>query len=205
MFALRTEKETTIDRLLLLYLINEADKYILLGRLLLQKLTFLSEKGMISRRIKGLNYKFFRWEHGPMTEQIYQDCEMLHKAGLIDRTEWPIGATKDGKLLLESFLKFTEKEGNKEILSIISNVVKKYARLSASDIKKLVYDIVIVPVGWKKKVRIGNIPHGDDIIMKLEEKEVDKLFRLNEEDLDDLEMSLMVTKEMMELSKHSAR
>ena len=112
--------EIAIDRLLLLYLIKEANRYVALGRTRLQKFAFLSEYKMLSNKIKGLNLKFFRWNIGPMSEEVYQDCEVLCRVGLINGTEWPIALTEFGKRFLTSFLDVIRKKRNNErILEII--------------------------------------------------------------------------------------
>lgn len=188
---IRDADEIIIDRLLLLYLINEVNKYTSLGRTKLQKLIFLSEYNMLRNNIKGLNLKFFRWDLGPMSEEIYQDCDFLCSVGLINSTSWPIILTKLGKGFLNSFLYDIRKKGENEIiLSIISGVAKNYGSMHINKLKKYVYNITIKPVGMEGKHKIKEIPLGIDIITKIEDKKAKTFFELNKKDIEDFEISL---------------
>src|SRR5713226_780820 len=77
--AMRTEIETLIDKLLLLYSIEQGNKYGLMeGTFKLQKVPFASELSMNEQGTKGFNYTFFKYWYGPMSKEIYVDGTALH-------------------------------------------------------------------------------------------------------------------------------
>jgi len=195
MYSIRDKKEEIIDRLLLLYLIGEANKVTGIGKLLLQKLVFLAEKAMISDGIKGFNFRFFRYNLGPFTEEIYIDSKKLFSAGLLRETEWPFRLTKQGKALLENIYSFIVKRcDNKEVLSIIEKTVGKYAKYNTEKIKKFVYAIKIQPIGESKILPIKDVSSGYWLTEKIDEKKAKKSFTLNEKLMEDLEYEFELTK-----------
>lgn len=196
MLSIRNEKEEIIDMLLLLYLIREANKYADIGKVLLQKLVFLAEKEMVKNGIKGFNFRFFRYDLGPFTEEIYRDSERLYNAGLLRETEWPFRLTECGNALLENIYSSIVKRGdNREVLKIIEKIVHKYAKYNVEKIKRFVYAIKIQPLGESKTLTIKDIRSGYWLIEKINEKKAKKLFTLNEELIEDLDYEFQLTKE----------
>ncbi|RLG79301.1 MAG: hypothetical protein DRO40_13010 [Thermoprotei archaeon] len=98
-----------------------------LGRTKLMKLLFLIDleaKRRLSRTVTGLEW--FRWFYGPFTTEIYPVLEELLDAGFIDldvyvhddlRTEYTYKVAKDMKTNIP-----------KEVMKIVKDVVKKYAK-----------------------------------------------------------------------------
>lgn len=196
MLSIRNEKEEIIDMLLLLYLIREANKYAHIGKVLLQKLVFLAEKAMVNNDIKGFNFRFFRYDLGPFTEEIYRDSEKLYNAGLLRETEWPFRLTECGNALLENiYSSIVRRSNNREVLNIIEKIVRKYAKYDVEKIKQFVYAIKIQPLGESKTLPIKDIRSGYWLIKKIDEKKAKKSFTLDEELIEDLDYEFQLTKE----------
>jgi uncharacterized protein YwgA len=196
MFNVRNIKEEAIDTLLLLYLIKEAHKYGDIGKVMLQKLVFLVEREMASSDIRGFNFRFFRYNLGPFTEEIYRDSEKLYNAGLLHENEWPFRLTEQGSALLENIhSSIIGRSENREVLSVIEKIVSNYAKYDVERIKKFVYGIKIQPIGESQILPIREVPLGYWLIQKIDEKKAKKSFTLDEELIEDLEYQFQLTKE----------
>jgi hypothetical protein len=80
--AKRTPKDKILDRFLTLYVLTRASKHVpKLGRVQLQKIMFLSEWKMISQKMKGLNYNYIKFEHGPYSPELQDDMDRFAKLG----------------------------------------------------------------------------------------------------------------------------
>src|SRR3972149_10600872 len=55
-------------------------------RLKAMKLVFLANHSMLQRRVKGLNCTFYRWNYGPLSNEVYGAWARLIHAGLMHET-----------------------------------------------------------------------------------------------------------------------
>jgi hypothetical protein len=189
---MRTELEILTDKLLMLYSVEQANKYgYIEGTFKLQKIPFASQLKMNSDFVKGFNYSFFRYIHGPMSKEIYEDGAALHKAGLITTLQGPIKLTENGKKLFDSIQSLYEE--NKRVVDYIDSAAQKYAALSFGQLKREIYDLSIEWAGdtWK----VGKIPPYIDVLSKLEPLEAKAQFTLDDDWVDSLWGTLHYTEE----------
>ncbi len=189
---MRTEIETLIDKLLLLYSIEQGNKYGLMeGTFKLQKVPFASELSMNEQGTKGFNYTFFKYWYGPISKEIYEDGTTLHVGGLITTLEGPIKLTQRGREVFD-MLGPLYKE-NQEITEFIDSAAKAYASLSFGALKQKIYDLSVRWAGDKWKV--GKIPPCVDVLTKLDANEARKQFRVDDDWVDSLWGTLNYTEE----------
>ena len=189
--AMRTDRETIIDRLLLLYSVERANAYGQMDIFKLQKIPFASELNMHADRTKGLNYTFFKWAHGPMTKEIYEDGGILHSAGLITTLKEPIRLADRGAQVLDSLRSLCKE--NEPILGYIDAAAQKYAPLSFIEVKK---DIYRLTVEWNgEQWEVGKIPPCADVLVKLDEEKAIRRFVLDDDWVDSLWGTFSYTEE----------
>lgn len=189
---MRTEAEIITDRLLLLHAVKQANKHgCMEGTFKLQKIPFASQLAMNQEAKKGFNYSFFRFTHGPISKEIYDDGGVLHSAGLITTLKGPIKLTDAGAKLYDSLHDVYAE--NLEILAYIDFVAKSYASLTFGSLKKKIYDLTVDWGGDKWKV--GEIPEYTDVLTKLESEEAKSVFKIDDDWIDSLWGSLHYTAE----------
>jgi uncharacterized protein YwgA len=188
---MRNDKELVSDRLLLLYAIQQSNKYGYMDRFKLQKIPFASELAMNKSSTKGLNYTFFRYLYGPMSKEVYEDGGALHVGGLITTLKGPIELTEEGLRLVDSVSLIYEE--NRDITSYIDVVSKEYAPLDFGPLKKKIYDLTLTWGGDVWTVR--EFPAYTDMLKSLSEAEAKISFRLDDDWIDSLWGPLNYTKE----------
>ena len=70
---MRSPADTTIDRLLLLYLLKISAPFGIDGDVKLQDLVFLSELQMFGKQATGFHYRFFRYAYGGYSKELADD------------------------------------------------------------------------------------------------------------------------------------
>jgi len=154
----RTSDEHIVDKVLLVKLIKLAQGKGRLVTIPLHKLTFLSEKQMNDKGLKGFNYTFFRDFFGPAAPEIYGDFGELIGAGLI--RDCPFRLTSSGEELLEGLEAAMRRNGNRSIVEIIEEVTRKNS-IETKALKEKVYKMEIkLPNG--STMRVSDIPYQPD-------------------------------------------
>jgi uncharacterized phage-associated protein len=180
---MRTAKETLIDRLLMLYTVGRANQCgFMEGPFKLQKLPFAAQMRMNSQRQKGFSYTFFRYDHGPMSTEVYEDRDALQRSGMITGHQGPVRLTARGREVLSSAAPLFKK--NRQIVSHIDWAASKYAGLSFGRLKDAIYGTKVKVRG--KTVLIRDIPACVNVLTKLSEGEAQAEFRLSDDWLDSL-------------------
>jgi len=91
-------KTALANRLLLLWLIDDASKKGSIGITKTHKLTFLSQYEMMKQEEKGFSYNFIKWSKGPVSKELKEDVTWLNKRKLIDITRYKVKShTPDGQ------------------------------------------------------------------------------------------------------------
>lgn len=172
----RSFEEQVLDKLLLIYLIEKANKYIN-GMTKLQKIVFTSEWTMVNKKIKAFNYDIFKYKQGPYSFQLEEDIKYLEKNNLIE-IEKVITVTDRGKEILLR-LKDNIKR-NRNVVRIIDSIVETLSRKNLDDILKMVYGAEFkLPDG--RIMKINDIPIETLMIKKLKEGEAKEKFTIPEE------------------------
>lgn len=180
----RTSQEKTIDRLLVLYSIKECyEKHNLkaLSETKMQKLVFLSEKRLIDRRVKALNYNFVRLLYPTFSSELSKDLTDFIRLGYL--TEPWLGQTTRMKMILEDFEEIFRR--NYQSLDIIDEVLSEYANVPTNRLVQMVYRMP-----WMKSKRVSELHIGVPMLYPLETENAHKIFKVMEDELEDLEICL---------------
>lgn len=185
----RSPREVIVDRLLLMHLIDRANKKKdLYGMTKLQKLVFLTEYSMVKEGIKGFNYGFYKWHFGPFSREIYEDLDRL-VSNEIATERMRIELTDRGREILEECAEIFEE--NKQAMKCLDRVLEKHADKPTHGLMELTYNIPIeYPLfkGFPKKIK--EIPEGWDLISKLDEDLAKTMFNLSDEWMETLDTIL---------------
>lgn len=189
---MRDFKESLIDKLLLLYIIDKTIKLKgnILGKLKLQKLCFLGEWELMKQERKGLHFLFYRHKLGPFSKDVAFDYDFLVYKQHLFKTLFNLKS--DGKILLSSFLKCTKNiSGNKEVFDILNTVLSKWGKYCGRELANLVYEMQIKPYGMPtKKLKIRDIPMGVDILTPQQYRNFKKKFFIPDDLAEDFAYTL---------------
>lgn len=180
----RTSTEKTVDRLLTLYLVNECyetHNLRALSETKLQKLVFLSEKDLIDRRIKAFNYRFVRLLYPTFSSELRRDLKKFVRHGYLSEP-W-FGQTHQMKMMLEDFGDILRR--NRSLLAVIDEVLSNYAHIRTNRLINLVYRMI-----WTRGKPIKNLKLGTPMLYPLRNEKAREVFRITEEELEDLEICL---------------
>ncbi|MCJ7609716.1 Panacea domain-containing protein [Candidatus Bathyarchaeota archaeon] len=185
----RTEAEATIDRFLLLSLIQEAHRTrSLWGKTKLEKLVYLSQYALEKMKTKAFNYYFYKWHYGPFSDQIYRDLDGLTQCGVIrlrSRNNDEMVSTTSGIQLLETYSDILKK--NRDIYEPIEEIVLDHKDYTADEIKEEIYNTVVF-YDRRKYVRDARL--GEPLLFKLPEHETRITFRIGKKELESLFITL---------------
>ena len=173
-------QEEITNRALLLYLIDKT-KEGYLGITRLMKLTFLTELKMAESKIKGFDYWFYKWYYGPFTREIYDDLDYSMQNELITEQRG-FKPTNRGLEFLNEIRDLLDE--NRDILKYIDKSIEEYGSMELNTLMNRVYEIE--PLGIRKKIK--DFQMGEHILINLDDVEVDKVFEINEEWLETLDI-----------------
>ena len=179
MRTIRTPQESASDTLLSLVLFDfcAPDSGILGDRLKATKLLFLATFESACRRLKSLNYSFYRYTHGPFTRELYATWQELNDLGYLDVPSNPSGdivITEEGRAAARYFLSRMESgavPGVEVVKTVFTQVADTYGPLSTPELLKRVYDMKVIPVGWQEQAVIRDVPTGAYFTCILEPKQ----------------------------------
>jgi len=186
----RNPEEAIVDKVLLLYFIKKAEeKGKIWGITKLMKLVFFGEREMVKDRVKGFNYKFYRWHLGPFTPQIYEDLEFLIENELVTEREG-IETTDHGEAILSELDDLLKLKENKAVLEYIDRLVDRYASEGTGELMKAAYESEVELIPFKIKARVRDVPAGYDLVTKLSETEAREAFEIDDAWLETLDILL---------------
>jgi len=182
-------KATLINRLLLLYLIDDAKQYKPIPITKTHKLAYLAQKEMNKKSEKGFSYYFKKLSKGPFSDGIGRDVDWLEEAQLLGAEVYEdhefFYATQHGHTVLTDFKEMFER--NKSFTSIINAVNHKYAHYNSQQLVRLVH-------GQKNpvqpKITIHETLHGEAILFYLNDEVAKKKFDITEEEEESLDIYL---------------
>lgn len=140
---MRSQSDTTIDRLLLLYLLKAAAPCGIDGDVKFQQLVFLSELQMLGKQAKGFHYRFFRYAYGGYSKELADDFTALGAKRFLDPATWKLTAAGEtvAKVLPNAVAGRAE---NETVVSIIQDIVKAYGKFDSSSIVPEVEKIELI-------------------------------------------------------------
>ena len=135
----RTHDEELTDEALILALYDPVQRRTgeaaVGDRLKAMKLVFLANYAMFSERMKGLNCTFYRWDYGPMSNDVYAAWQRLQRAGLLDEEEC-IRVTERGAELASAFIRdVLQSEENRPFLRCLEETARQWARKSPTGMR----------------------------------------------------------------------
>ena len=156
----RTYEEYSNDLLLLLYTIKKSNIYGYVdGLLKLNKLVFLSEWFQLKAKLNGFNYKMYKWDMGPYDDEINVDFDYLKENGIVNFEKNKITLTNLGEEVVDKFIKNI----NENVLDKINFVSRRFAKLNAFVLKKIVHNMKMNIKG--KIVKIDNMPNNRTLFL----------------------------------------
>jgi hypothetical protein len=129
---MRTPTQITVDRALLLYVLNAAEPYGLLSDVKLQQLCFLCELQTFGKGYKGLHFEFFRFAYGAFSKDLDNDLLSLRRKGRVENFTLSDQAKDDVIPLL--LMAIEGGETNEKIKAVMDAVVATYGPQSVSAI-----------------------------------------------------------------------
>jgi len=139
----RSPTETTVDRLLLLYLLKVAAPFGIDGDVKFQQLVFLSELQLFGKEAKGFHYRFFRYAYGGYSKELQDDFLALGAKKFVDPAAWKLAAA--GEKVVKVFPSAVAGHAHNEIVAtIIREVVRAYGRYDSSSIVPAVEKIELI-------------------------------------------------------------
>jgi hypothetical protein len=135
---MRKPDQITVDRALLLYLLQLAEGQGLMSDVKLQSLAFLCELQMFNKNVRGFHFEFFRYAYGVFSKDVDNDLISLRKKERIENFSPSDRAEKAIALLLEAG---AENEVNQQVVEVLQAVVGKYGPQDGTAIMKSVEEV----------------------------------------------------------------
>lgn len=178
-------EETVVNRLLLLYTLAQLAEHRAVDKWKIQKTCFFGQLTFQEEGIKTTNYEFFKWDHGPMSSGIWNDCNILEHLGLIRTNRQWIDVTPEGEEFLDSLRELFEKSENELIMDYLDTWIEKMGPFSGKDLKEMSHRLEISFRG--KSTSIEDIPKGNTLLCPMKQKDVRNTFSIDSVWLETLE------------------
>lgn len=185
---MRTRSQKLIDLALSLRAIKEASsKTRFRGLLMLQKIMFVAGYRYKASRERVLGQSFYRWDYGPMSDDVYEDFSALSELGLIsgDKDE-EIKLTPEAESVLAGLSSFFEE--NREELTKLDEVTDQVEDLDS--LMKYVYSMKVRVEELDKTMSMDEIPEGYELLTPLFDDEAEKKIKVDDAWLETLELTL---------------
>jgi hypothetical protein len=153
---MRKAHEMTIDRALLLHLLNLAEPYGLLNDVKLQQLCFLCELQMFGKGLKGFHFEFIRFAYGAFSKDLDNDLTSLRRKERVENFSLSDQARDEIIPILEQAIEANET--NEKIADILQAVVATYGSQDTTAITKSVETVELsTPQQPEQKIPIRDI------------------------------------------------
>jgi hypothetical protein len=152
---MRKPHEITIDRALLVYLLQLCEPFGLMSDVKLQQLAFLCELQMLDKRLRGLHFEFFRYAYGAFSKDLDNDLLSLRRKGRLENFDLTEEASEAVKILLDGVM---DVETNAKAVEIFQAVIGTYGPQDSGAITKSVEAVeVSSPVQPELKLSIKEV------------------------------------------------
>ena len=121
---MRTPNQITIDRALLLYVLQLAEPLGQLSDVKLQQLCFLCELQIFAKGLKAFHFEFFRFAYGAFSKDLDNDLTSLRRKGRIENFTVSDQVKEEAIPLLLNAIDGVE--ANEKIKDIVDAVVAAY-------------------------------------------------------------------------------
>jgi uncharacterized protein YwgA len=123
---LRTPNQITVDRALLLYVLQLAEPCGLMSDVKLQQLCFLCELQTFAKGLKAFHFEFFRFAYGAFSKDLDNDLTSLRRKGRVENFTVSDQAKEEAIPLLLKAIEGVET--NEKAKDIIDAVVAAYGQ-----------------------------------------------------------------------------
>lgn len=121
---MRTPAQITVDRALLLYVLQLAEPYGQLSDVKLQQLCFLCELQTFAKGLKAFHFEFFRFAYGAFSKDLDNDLTSLRRKGRIENFTVSDQVKEEAIPLLLDAVEGLE--DNEKVKDIVDAVVAAY-------------------------------------------------------------------------------
>lgn len=174
---MRNRKQKILDILLDLRAIQIASgKAKFDGLLMLQKIAFVAGGRYKQARQRVLSQSFYRWNWGPMSDDVYEDFSQMKGLGLVHGSEdQEIQLTDRGRRILEAADELFH--NNQKLVSKIDDVASGVRNLDA--LLEEVYSMKVYVEELGKDVLVSEIPEGTEMLVPVWESEATDTLNLD--------------------------
>ncbi|MDK2743266.1 MAG: hypothetical protein NDI90_10150 [Nitrospira sp. BO4] len=130
--TLRTPNQITVDRALLLYVLQLAERHGQLSDVKLQQLCFLCELQTFAKGVRAFHFEFFRFAYGAFSKDLDNDLTSLRRKGRVENFIVSDQAKDEAIPLLLKGIEGVE--ANEKVKDIIDAVVTTYGPQDSSTI-----------------------------------------------------------------------
>jgi len=184
---MRTKHQRIIDLIFSIRAIYNASlKTRFTGVLMLQKIIFLCANKYRHNKYRVLNQSFYRWDYGPMSEEVYSDFGTLTELGLIEGDEEDTRLTEKGVALYKSIEEIFLEES--DVVSVLDEVVDDVKNLNS--LMKDVYSLDVYVEELDEIIPMDAVEEGMHILTPLWEDEAIEIYKLKNEWIETLELML---------------
>jgi hypothetical protein len=153
---LRTPNQITVDRALLLYVLQLAEPYGQLSDVKLQQLCFLCELQTFAKGLKAFHFEFFRFAYGAFSKDLDNDLTSLRRKGRIENFAVSDQVKEEMIPLLLNAIEGVEV--NEKVKDILDAVVAAYGTQDSGTITSSVESIQLsTPLDPELKIPIRDI------------------------------------------------
>lgn len=153
---MRTPNQITVDRALLLYVLQLAESYGLLSDVKLQQLCFLCELQTFAKGLKAFHFEFFRFAYGAFSKDLDNDLTSLRRKGRIENFTLSDHAKEEAIPLLLNAIEGVE--ANEKIKDIVDAVIAAYGGQDSGAITNSVESVRLsTPLDPELKIPIRDI------------------------------------------------
>jgi hypothetical protein len=132
---MRKPDQITIDRVLLLHLLQLAEPYGLMNDVKLQQLVFLCELQMFDNGFKGFHFEFFRYAYGAFSKDLDNDLMSLRRRGCLENFDLAENATEALTIFFEGV---QDIDVNSRVIEILQAVMANYGPQDTGGLTKAV-------------------------------------------------------------------
>jgi hypothetical protein len=153
---LRTPNQITVDRALLLYVLQLAEPYGQLSDVKLQQLCFLCELQTFAKGLKAFHFEFFRFAYGAFSKDLDNDLTSLRRKGRIENFAVSDQVKEEVIPVLLDAIEGVEV--NEKVKDILDAVVAAYGTQDSGTITSSVESIQLsTPLDPELKIPIRDI------------------------------------------------
>lgn len=121
---MRTPNQITVDRALLLYVLQLAEPYGRLSDVKLQQLCFLCELQTFAEGLKAFHLEFFRFAYGAFSKDLDNDLTFLRRKGRIEN--FTVSGQAKAQVIPLLLTSIEGVEANEKVKDIIDAVIAVY-------------------------------------------------------------------------------